>query len=136
MKNFTPTRHKALDELVFNYILLRIPSSESIKEGWDIEATTDRERLQFMFNCFKSESYFPENITRYGSAQNVMKEWFMGLPSAINVDFENYRIIEIAKEWGSIPEDATDLQVYKILENWFNFIAAKTLKLCKKNKIQ
>lgn len=127
MKNIST---KELNAKAFPYILSAIDT-----EGYDTTATTDKERLQFVCDCFKSEYCFPDNLKRYGSYQNTFANWLMGLPSSINIDFENCRIIEIAKEWGSIPQDADDKQEDKILSNWFNFIAYKTFQLFRKNGI-
>jgi hypothetical protein len=38
-------------------------------------------------------------------------------------------ILELAKEWGSLPADATERQEQAILDNWFNFAANKTAQL-------
>ncbi len=67
--------------------------------------------------------------------QERFRQWIMGLPSTFNIDFENYRIIEIAKEWGALSINATDRQGDKIISNWFNYIAAKTIQLMGKHGI-
>jgi hypothetical protein len=121
---------------VWAYLMDCIPSLEQIKNEWNKDATTDKERIQFVMDCFHDEYCYADNMKRYGSYQNCFAEWLMGLPSAFNVDFENYRIIEISKEWGSIPQDATENQEYKIISNWFNFIAAKFMQLASKNGIK
>jgi hypothetical protein len=59
----------------------------------------------------------------------------MGLPSCLNVDYENYRIIELCKEWCVLPENATEAQEYKILSNWFNYMANKFFQCCKFYKV-
>jgi hypothetical protein len=119
-----------LNKLVFNYILDAIDS-----DGYEVKCNSDTEKLQFLANTFKSEYCFPNNLKYYGSYQKVLEAWIMGLPSSFNIEFRNHRIIEIAKEWGSLPQDATEKQEDKILGNWFNFIAAKTLILMKKHKV-
>lgn len=102
-------------------------------DGYDYRGgESDRDKLRFLAETFKSE--YGWNIPRMG-AQRAMAKWFAGIPSAIDIPFENYRIIEIAKKWGSLPENATEKQEDKILANWFNFIAAKTIMLMRKNKI-
>lgn len=123
---------KNIDSLVFPYIMAAIDFS-----GHDLikQPKTDAEKLQFVADCFHDEYCNAYNLKTYGSYQNVFANWLMGLPSVINIDFENYRIIEIAKEWGSIPQDANDKQEDKILDNWFNFIACKVFKLMRKNKV-
>ncbi len=119
---------KELNALVFPYILNAIDGS-----GYDKELTTDVEKLQFVCDCFRSEyGWHIEQVGKY----NAFHEWLMGLPSSINIDFENYRIIEIVKEWSSIPVNATERQEQKILDNWFNFITCKFAVLCKRNKVE
>lgn len=121
---------KELNALVFPYILNAING-----EGYGKELTSDKEKLTFLAETFKSEYCYEYNLKRYGSYQEVMKNWLMGLLSCFNIDFENYRIIEIAKEWGSIPVNADDRAEDKILANWFNLIAAKTFQLFRKHGI-
>jgi len=124
------TKTPAFKKLVNDYILNAIEG-----EGYKKEFNTDKERLQFLADCYKSEYSFPDNLRRYGSHQKCFENWIMGLPSSFSIDFENYRIIEIAKEWQSIPVNANERQQDKIIENWFNFIAAKTIQLMIKNGV-
>lgn len=119
-----------LNALVFPYILDAIDS-----EGYGKTLVTDAAKLQFIADTFKSEYAYPENIKYYGSYSNCFRNWLMGLPSCFNIDFENYRIIEIAKQWGSLNADANDKQEDKIIDNWFNFITCKTFQLMKKHKV-
>lgn len=119
-----------LNALAFSYILNAVDGS-----GYGREFTSDTEKLQFVADCFKSEYAYPENIRQYGNYQETFRQWLMGLPSCFNVDFEYSRIIEIAKNWGSIPQNATERQEDKICENWFNLIACKTFQLMKKHKV-
>jgi hypothetical protein len=124
------TNTKEFNQLAFNYIIDAINT-----DGYNIEAKTETEKLQFIADCFKSEYCFPDNLKYYGTYQNTLANWFMGLPSSINIEFRNHVIIEIAKKWGSIPENATEKQEDKIISNWFNLIAFKTLQLFKKHNI-
>ena len=64
------------------------------------------------------------NVEQQGE-QKALAEWLQGLPSAINIDFYNHDILKLAVKWGSIPENATEKQEDKIINNWFNFIANK-----------
>lgn len=113
------------------YILDCIDSS-----GYEITCNTDKEKLQFLYNTFISEYWHDYNKKYYnGNIIAAFTLWLRGLPSCFNVDFENYVILQIAKRWGSIPDNASERQEDKILENWFNFISVKTFKLFKKYKI-
>lgn len=124
------TPRTQLKSFVNAYILDAIDGS-----GYGKELTTDTDKLQFVADCYKSEYSFPDNLKRYGSHQNCFANWLQGLPSSFNIDYENYRIIELAIEWGSIPANADDRKTDKILDNWWNFIACKTIQLMAKHKI-
>jgi hypothetical protein len=102
-------------------------------EAYEVETTTDLEKLQFLADTFKNE--YSHGIKYYSSAQEAMRQYIMGLPSVFNVAWENYRILEIAQRWGSLGADATEKEQDKILANWFNLIAAKTLQLMAKHHI-
>ena len=109
--------------------------SDNLKENYNLdkEPTTDKEKLQFVFDCFKSE--VGHNIKRKGKF-NAFTSWLQGLPSVLgNLDFSNYQILRIAVEWESLPKNATKKQQDKILENWFPFIANKFFQAANKNKI-
>lgn len=126
---------KTQNSIVWAYILGCIDS-----EAYGVTTTTDKEKLQFLADTFKTECVYPENLKRYGPLQNVMREWLMGLPSCFNVDFESSRILELAREWGSIPADMKNPYKLerledKILENWFNYIAGKTFQLFRKHSV-
>jgi hypothetical protein len=138
IKNFSShvsgiSNRTALNNYVREYILDCIYSEdyEDIKQP-----ETDKEKLQFLADCFMSEYCFRDNIRRFGSYQNTFAEWCMGLPSSFNCDYENHKILELAVKWGSITEQATEAQQDKILNNWFNFIAAKVMQLFCKHGIQ
>jgi len=114
---------------VYKYILDYVYSAE-----YDLEKQpeTDQEKLQFVLNAFRSE--YSHMIKRVGEFK-AFSEWLSGLPMALNIDFENYKILQLAKEWHSIPENATEKQEDKIIENWFNFITMKFFILCRRNKV-
>jgi hypothetical protein len=111
-------------------------------EGYDLTPLpeTDTEKLQHVANCFKSEYLFPNNLKRYGSYQNTFASWLQGLPSCINIDFQYCDILEIGEKWGSFEgypkgSKGREKRENQILANWFNLIAANTLQLFAKHKI-
>ena len=84
------------------------------------------DKIQFLKETFEIEYGHAINNLGYTGA---LEQWFMGLPSVCTVAFYNSDILEIAREWGSLPENATERQEQKILDNWFNLIACKTRQL-------
>lgn len=123
-------RTKYLNKVMASYILSNI---DETTYGIQFDNGKDKERLQFLYDTFKSE--YGWSIARYG-LQNAFREWIMGLPSVYTIDFENYKIIQLAIKWGSLPVTHTDAQAQKILDNWFNFVTVHTFKLFKKYKIE
>ena len=112
---------------VFNYILDCIDLENYTKISY-----TDEGEVNRVYEIFKDE--YAHNIKYYGNEQTAFANYLAGLPSCINVDYENYKILELAKIWGSIPEDATEKEEEKILNNWFNFISVNFFQL--RNKLK
>ena len=112
---------------VYKYILDAIDGS-----NYDKTLTTDEEKLKFCLDTFRAE--YGWAIKQYGEPRAFAK-WLIGLPSAIYIDIENKRIIEIAHAWKSLPENATASLKDRIIENWFNFIAVKFFQLCRRYKV-
>jgi hypothetical protein len=114
----------------FKYILDSIDG-----DGYGVQLTTDKKKIDFVYDTFSNEySYTIEHYKRAGiSEARVFASYLAGLPSCINIEFRNYYILEMAKQWGSLPENATERQEEKILSNWFAFIATNFFQL--KNKL-
>lgn len=101
-------------------------------DGYNVNPKTVKDKLQFLADTFNSE--YGHMIKRVGY-QNAFKEWISGAPSSFAIDHEYYEIIKLAKKMGSIPNNATSKQEDKIILNYYNFMAAKTLMLMRKYKI-
>lgn len=111
----------------FKYILDSIDG-----DGYGVQLTTDKQKIDFVYATFKSE--YAHQIKYYGGNEvRAFVDYLAGLPSCINIEFRNYYILEMAKQWGSIPENATEKQEDKILSNWFAYIATNFFQL--KNKL-
>ncbi len=132
MKNYMNLSRTEVKTIVNEYILNCIPSATEIKSSWGIDVTTEKERLNFVFDCYQSEYNYEQNKKIYPNNQERFSNWLMGLPSAINVDFENYVISEIGKKWGYLKSDATNKEVNKFTANWFNAMAFKIIQLHEK----
>jgi len=115
------------NDFINDYIFERIDT-----EGYDVVAITDKEKLQFLYDTFKSE--YGYMITRVGS-QKAYQEWLQGLPSAFNIDFYNVDILKVAKQMGSLSANPTEKQEDKIIDNWWSYVANKTFQLFRKYKI-
>ena len=127
MKNY-PTieklqSFKGLNGFVYPYIVEKIEFEGTIKE-----------KLEFLADTFFVEKVkFDKSKNSY---QNLLKDFFQGVPSSINIDYLNDEILKIAVSWGSIPENATEKQKEKITQNWYNFLAIKTMQLFNKYNVK
>lgn len=129
----TKTQKQVVSEKYAGYIISCINS-----EGYDVfsdSLNTPEAKLRFLHDTFVSEYWHDYNKKRYVTKQNAFREWIMGLPSSFDIEWENYRIIELAKRMGSLADDATYKQEEAILDNYFSFITNKVFVLFKKYKI-
>jgi len=115
------SKSSELDKTVKQYILNAIDD-----EYCETETDYTMDRIAALKRAFYAE--YSWMVDRAGE-QKALAEWLQGLPSAINIDFYNHKILELAVKWGSIPENATEKQEQKIIDNWFNFIANKITQL-------
>lgn len=111
-----------LKALINAYLLAAIDG-----ENYGVTLTTDKEKINFVMQTFEWE--YLHNNNRKQNIVGLFAEWLSGLPSSFNIDFENYRIIEIAKNWGALSANHTEKEADKIISNWFNYIANKTFQL-------
>lgn len=144
MKNETLSNGKTraeVKEMINQYLLNCVDCSNYTVQGVDVNGNvielpviceTPQQKVNFVVSCFDSEYNFPDNLKRYPNQTARFAEWLMGLPSSFNVDFENYRILEIAIEWGSLTTNAAGSRKDRIIENWFNYIAVKFFQLHEK----
>lgn len=117
---------KEQNQTVRQYIIDSIDS-----EPYEVETETDQEKLAFLYKTFQAEKGW--EIER-GSKPviEIFKDWLQGLPTCFNIEFENYKILELAKSWETLPENPTEKQEDKILNNYWHFIANKTMLLINK----
>jgi hypothetical protein len=124
----TATNTAAIDQYIIDAIN---------PEGYNANPQTDRDKLQFIVNTFKSEYGNKENMRYHGNnIKRVFISWIQGLPSSFNIDFENYQILNICYLFGLIPADATEAQEDKMLDEWWGFIYDKLIELCLKHDVK
>lgn len=115
----------SIDKLSKQYIIDHIDNSNYSDEY----LAGNFQKVKFLHDTFYSE--YGWAVERMGEHKALI-EWFQGLPSACNIAFYNSDILNLAVEWGSLQTDATERQQQKILDNWWNLLAAKTGQLFRK----
>lgn len=117
---------------VFSYIINAINNPDD--DNFDLK--TDKEKLTFLIDIFKSEQWYDYNQKYYkGNIFKCFESWLMGLPSYFKIDFEYWQIDKIAIAWNSYKETDSEKRKEKIINNWFAFITQKTFQLLRKYKI-
>ena len=96
-----------------NYILSTI---EEDGEGNPLK--TDQEKINYIFDRFNSE--YGWNIERVGK-QKAMTEWLQGL--ALNIEYWNDAIVPLAIKMGSIDPNPSEKLQFKVIENYWAFMA-------------
>ena len=97
-------------------------------DGYENQPTTDKEKINFLMDCYNSQFNHAYNVKRYPNNQIRLENWLSGLPSVLNIPFYPSEIIKLAK-------DLQEVETYdkktedRICENYFNFIALHILKL-------
>lgn len=108
------------ENLATEHILNAIDS-----DGFDCPpVNTDQEKAAFSYNRFMSE--YGWRVKQVGEFKAV-QDWLQGL--ALNIAFYNHDILENAKAWGSLPENATESQEDKILANYWPYMAMRLIGL-------
>jgi hypothetical protein len=95
------------------------------------QINTKKDALIFLYKTFKAN--YGHEIKRIGQYK-AFSEWLRGLPSVCNIEFMNYKILELAKEWGQ--DVTTEKQQDKIIYSYWDFITWQYFKLFKNYKIE
>ena len=115
---------KEIKAFYHNYLLDSIDG-----EGYDVVTDTPEQKVAFLMDCLTKE--FGHVIDRKGQF-TALCEWLSGLPSAISIPFTYIDILDLAKESGSLAQDATDKQEDRVCENYFNYMAMRITELFRK----
>jgi hypothetical protein len=103
---------------------------DTIETGLNDEPLkTDQEKIEYLFKRFNSEYGFM--IERVGK-QKAIAEWLRGL--ALNIEFYNDAIVELAIKMGSIEEKPNEKLQARVINNYWSFMANVILSFEPKEK--
>lgn len=114
------------------YILSRISSEGYESCPYYNSCLTDSNKLVFLYAAFSNE--YKWAIERYG-IMKALTDWLSGLPSSINIDFNNRDIIRVLESWGELDDKSSEGQIDSALLKWFPRIAMRILTLWRKEGI-
>ena len=108
-----------------NYIL------STINEDFDGNSLiSDTDKINFLFEKFYSE--YGWRVNQVGKIA-AMIDWLQGL--ALNIEFYNDAIINLAVRLGSIDENPSEKLQERVIENYWNFMAIIILSFETKRKV-
>jgi len=85
----------------------------------DVKAETDKEKLKFVVEEFNRIAIYPYNLQYHkNNYMNIFIDFIQGLPSFLNIDTENHKIIELLKSFGAekCSERPTEISTKKFNE--------------------
>jgi len=126
----TKEQNKNYDEYTINAIIDSDSYYHDYGQGcsWIVgdKMQTPPPAIEIFFSIFENE--FNWEIKKYGEFKALI-DYLMGEPSAIHLPSYHHNQIELAKSFGSIPQDATEKEEQKIIDNFYKFFAMRLIKL-------
>lgn len=95
------------------------------------ENATDKEKINYFFDCYNREFNHEYNKKRYLNEQERIKNYLQGLPSCINIPFYNWDILELYKELNGI-KTLSSKKEDSILKYYWDKIAFTLIQLKRK----
>ncbi len=109
-----------------NYILETVDSS-----GYGVVTVTPEQKWKFLAETIVSEYGFNMKDRGY-TDQQCAKEWLMGLPSCLTVDFSYFDIYNRLYDWGFLKESDTEKKHEKAHDLYWTNLAAAIVAECRK----
>lgn len=108
------------------YAEIFLDAIQSADGGEDL---TGKDAFTFAYEKFQAEMGW--QVSREGM-QRSTKDWLQGL--ALNIPFNNHEILQLAQQTGHLPENPTESQEDKIVEDYWDFMAHTFLYLCSRSE--
>jgi len=125
MKNLN-IKKPSVRSVYVNYILENIDSS-----GHGIVTVTTEQKWKFLAETIVSEYGFNMKDRGY-TDQQCVKEWLMGLPSCLTVDFSYFDIYNHLYSWGFLKESDTENKHEKAHDLYWINLASAIVAECRK----
>lgn len=101
------------------------------KGEFELHNLTDRQKVHYIGRRIKKECLHEYNLRKFNNNYKVIiGDFLRGLPSYINIEFENYKILELIKNWGGSFDTAAAEEIY--LHYYWDEVAAAILYLFNK----
>ena len=95
------------------------------------ENATDKEKINYFFDCYDREFNHDYNKRYYPNEQERLKNYLQGLPSCINIPFYNWDILELYKQLNGI-KTLSSKKEESVLKYYWDKIAFTLIQLKRK----
>lgn len=90
----------------------------------ETDTTDAKQILAFLYERFVNEYWYDYNRKYYrNNARKAFASWLMGLPSATNVAFANYDILNLGVLFDLLPANADENAEETFFLSWFDLCA-------------
>lgn len=108
------------------YVIDCIKYSSSAADN-DLKFTTDKEALEFFFDCFNKEFNYQYNKRMFPSLQERIGEYLKCLPGCCSIEYTHHNILLLGVKWG-ILSSTEDKKAGKFIDNFFSVCAYRILQ--------
>ena len=95
------------------------------------ENATDKEKINYFFDCYNSEFNHDYNKRYYPNEQERLKNYLQGLPSFINIPYYDWDILELYKQLNGI-KTLSSKKEESVLKYYWDKIAFTLIQLKRK----
>jgi hypothetical protein len=95
------------------------------------ENATDKEKINYFFDCYDREFNHDYNKRYYPNEQERLKNYLQGLPSFINIPYYDWDILELYKELNGI-KTLSSKKEESVLKYYWDKIAFTLIQLKRK----
>ena len=117
-KTINPRENKRFG-IQFSYILDCINSEDHV-------LTTDKEKIDFFFQCYEKEFNHEWNKRYYPNESERIGQYLQGLPSCCVVEYWCDEIAKIGKSWGFCQ---TPRKEEKFVTDWWKVLGFRLIQL-------
>ena len=106
---------------------------EAIRGEWP----SDLAAAQESYKAWKEEFDYDYNRRRWSRVQDRVAEWLRGLPSAASIEYRDYYIGELGREWYKAVhgKEPTAKQIDHLIERWWDWCAQALIKIWTNNGV-
>lgn len=102
------------------------------EDAYNKSYTEPKDKVEFLLRTFNEEYNHSYNKNKFPKLIDRIESYYRCLPSVFNIEFRDYNIIQIGKQWGYCQTKRSESE---FCNQWWHRIANITLQLADKLEI-